>query len=79
MLRRLVPDSMRWVAKLWRRVWAVTCFSMPAALAYRFTSRCTERGVVVAIRTWSVLEPVSAGEGGAVAMEPPAPRGSTTQ
>src|SRR5262245_53453367 len=31
MVRRSVPDSSKWVAKLWRRVWAVTSLFMPAA------------------------------------------------
>src|SRR5262249_22205998 len=29
MVRRSVPSSSRWVAKLWRRVWTVTCLSRP--------------------------------------------------
>ena len=31
MVRRSVPDSSRWVAKLWRSVWTVTCLPKPAA------------------------------------------------
>ena len=31
MVRRSVPASSRWVAKLCRRVWTVTCFSRPEA------------------------------------------------
>jgi hypothetical protein len=31
MVRRSVPDSSNWVAKLWRKVWTVTCLSNPAA------------------------------------------------
>src|SRR4030042_5932163 len=28
----LTPFIRRWVAKLWRRVWTVACFTMPASL-----------------------------------------------
>ena len=40
-VRMSAPDWSMWVAKEWRKVWGVTCFSIHALLAAKVTFRCT--------------------------------------
>ena len=44
MVRRSVPASSRWVAKLWRMVWAVMFLPRPAALAGTLADLLYARG-----------------------------------
>ena len=46
MVRMSVPASSRWVAKLCRRVWTVTCLPSPAASARPGTACCTVPAVM---------------------------------
>ena len=44
MVRRSVPDSSKWVAKLCRRVWTVTCLPNPASWRARQQTLPTAAG-----------------------------------
>ena len=49
MVRRSVPASSKWVAKLWRRVWTVTCLPRPALWQARPQTCHTLSGVMGAL------------------------------
>ena len=52
MVRMLVPASSRWVAKLCRRVWTVTCLPRPAASRAALHAMCTGVDVIGRSGIW---------------------------
>ena len=58
MVRMSVPASSRWVAKLCRRVWTVTCLPSPAARAAWTQTWCTVPAVMGPSRDVAGEEPV---------------------